>query len=170
MVCVLRLNNDKKCKSELASCLGRMSANRRTAHDALVHHMQIHSRFSRESRGFSQHRRLTPLVRSKTWSGTRQSLGLTSSLKPPTALNAATHLTPNFLSAAILALDSTLCGTNSWYRPCLERNTTMRGVPVDLRYERIVMGDEGVPHGVCWFMRVRRSMCMCVYWLNYSRK
>ncbi len=24
----------------------------------------------------------------------------------------------------------------------------MRGVPGDLRYERIVMGDEGVPHGV----------------------
>lgn len=24
----------------------------------------------------------------------------------------------------------------------------MRGVPGNLRYERIVMGDEGVPHGV----------------------
>jgi len=22
----------------------------------------------------------------------------------------------------------------------------------------------------CWFMRVRRSMCMFIYWLNYSRK
>ena len=114
----------------------------------MVHRVQIHSRSLKEGRGISQHRRLTPLVRSKIWSGTRKSLGLTSSLKLPTALNATTHLTPNFLSAAILALDGTSCGANSWCRPCLERKATLRGVPEGAGYERMVMGDEGVPHGV----------------------
>lgn len=88
------------------------------------------------------------MVRSKTWSGTRKSLGLTSSLKLPTALKATTHLTPNFLSAAILALDGTSCGASSWCRPCLERKATLRGVPEGLGCERMVMGDEGEPHGV----------------------
>jgi len=114
----------------------------------LIHRMQINSRILREGRGINQHRRLTPLVRSNTWSGTKKSLGLTSSLKLPTALNATTHLTPNFLSAAILALDGTSCGAISWCRPCLERTATLRGVPEGLGCERMVMGDEGVPHGV----------------------
>jgi hypothetical protein len=87
MVCFLRLNNDKKCKPELGSCLGRMSANGRTAHDALVHRLQIYldSQEKAEPLANTEEWRLTPLVRSKTWSGTRKPLGLTSSLRLPTA-------------------------------------------------------------------------------------
>ena len=91
----------------------------------------------------------TPLVRSITWSGTTKSLGLISSLRLPTALNAIMLRTPIFRNAAIFARELTSCGANSCFRPCRLRNATVRGFCPGLGWDNIVIGLDGAPQGVC---------------------
>lgn len=131
-------------------------------HKNIFHAMGILLGATRASRDIDKRQEPTPFVRSITWSGNKKSLGLISSLKLPTALNATTHLTPSFLNAAMLALDGTSCGAISWCRPCLERNATFNGVPEGRGCERMVMGEEVEPQGVQSWGCVRGSLAMGV--------
>ena len=70
---------------------------------------------------------LTPFVQSTTPPPTQKSLGFTSSLKLPTALNPTTHFTPNFFNAATLARLLISCGAISWWVPCLARKAIIVG-------------------------------------------
>ena len=68
-----------------------------------------------------------PRVQSMTWSATRKSRGLTSSLRDPTALKPMQQRTPSFRKAATLARLLTSWGAISWWRPWRERKATVMG-------------------------------------------
>ncbi len=71
---------------------------------------------------------LTPLVQSTTPPTTKKSLGRTSSLKLPTALNPTTALHPNFFSAATFARKGISCGAWVWCGPWRARKATIVGL------------------------------------------
>ncbi len=71
---------------------------------------------------------LTPLVQSTTPPTTKKSLGRTSSLKLPTALNPTAALHPNFFSAATFARKGISCGAWVWCGPWRARKATIVGL------------------------------------------
>lgn len=59
------------------------------------------------------------------------------------------HRTPIDLKAAMFVLAGTSCGANWWWTPWRAKNATGVGLPVvGLGCSEIVIGDDGLPHGV----------------------
>jgi hypothetical protein len=72
-----------------------------------------------------------------------------ASCKLPTAEKAMSDLTPMDRRAAMFAREGTSWGAISWCRPCRLRNATGTSFPlVEQVWWRIVIGEDGVPHGV----------------------
>ncbi len=73
-------------------------------------------------------KRLTPLVQSTTPPAITKSLGFTSSLRLPTALNPTAAVTPSFFRHATFARLLISCGAYWWCKPCRARKATTVGL------------------------------------------